>query len=184
MNPVAGFMSDNNGTIISLPALLPGGQLTATGQLTFGVSTQQNNTLPSNANIVSLNQNGLFTTVYKGRTYSYSAIDSGSNVYFFPDDGTIPTTLVWSDKWYGPPSLLSLSANLKASNGSGTPATATFSLGNATNLLASGYAAYDSLGAPMSGAFIWGLPFFYGRNVYTVLNNAKVGSQTGPFVAF
>ncbi|MGF7136183.1 hypothetical protein P3T40_007695 [Paraburkholderia sp. EB58] len=32
--------------------------------------------------------------------------------------------------------------------------------------------------------FLWSLPFFYGRNVYTVLNNAKIGSQTGPFVAF
>jgi hypothetical protein len=29
--------------------------------------------------------------------------------------------------------------------------------------------------------FLWSLPFFYGRNVYTVL---KIGSQTGPFVAF
>jgi hypothetical protein len=32
--------------------------------------------------------------------------------------------------------------------------------------------------------FLWGLPFFYGRDVYTVIGNAKVGNQTGPFVAF
>jgi hypothetical protein len=36
----------------------------------------------------------------------------------------------------------------------------------------------------MDGGFLWGLPFFYGRNVYTVLDGARIGSQTGPFVAF
>jgi hypothetical protein len=35
-----------------------------------------------------------------------------------------------------------------------------------------------------SGMVLWGLPFFYGRTVYTVLENAKVGAQAGPFVAF
>jgi hypothetical protein len=182
MNPVANFASDNNGTIISLPALPAGGQATATGQLTFGIGTQQNNTLPSTANIVPLDQNGYFTTVYKGSTFT-SAIDSGTNVYYFMDK-TIPTTIMWSDTWYGPSTPLSLSASMNASNGSGTPANVSFSLSNAANLLPSGNAAFDGLGAPMSGGFIWGLPFFYGRNVYTVLNNAKIGSRTGPFVAF
>jgi len=32
----------------------------------------------------------------------------------------------------------------------------------------------------MSRGFLGGLPFFYGRNVYTVPDGAK----TGPFVAF
>jgi hypothetical protein len=32
--------------------------------------------------------------------------------------------------------------------------------------------------------FLWGLPFFYGRDVYNVIGNAKVGKLTGPFVAF
>ena len=182
MNPVADFTSDNNGTIISLPPLQAGGQATAMGQLIFGVGTQQNNALPSSANILKLDQNGLFTTVYKGSALT-SAIDSGTNVYYFPDT-TIPTAFVWPDTWYAPSTPLSLSAGLKASNGSGSSATVPFSLSNAANLLANPYAAYDSLGAPLSGGFIWGLPFFYGRNVYTVLNNAKVGSQTGPFVAF
>jgi hypothetical protein len=125
MNPVADFMSDNNGTIISLPALPAGGQTSATGQLTFGVGTQQNNALPSNSNIVPLEQNGLLTTVYKGRSFTFSAIDSGSNMYYFPDS-TIPTAIVWSDTWFGPPTPLSLSASLKASNGGGTPATVPF----------------------------------------------------------
>ena len=178
MNPVADFTSDNNGTIISLPVLPSGGQATATGQLTFGVGTQQNNALPSTANIVPLDQNGYFTTSYRGSSLT-GVIDSGTNVYYFPD-GTIPIT----GDVYTPSSPLSLSATLKPNSGSATPTTVSFQVGNALNLLASRYAAYDSIGAPVSGWFMWGLPFFFGRNVYTVLNGAKIGSQTGPFVAF
>jgi hypothetical protein len=36
----------------------------------------------------------------------------------------------------------------------------------------------------MYSMFVWGLPFFYGRSVYTALNNATIGAHTGPFVAF
>lgn len=178
-NPVAAFVSNNNGTIISLPTLPASGQATATGQLVFGVGTQQNNTLPSTASILPLDQNGLFTTVYKGSTISYSAIDSGTNVYYFPD-ATIPVT----GGWYTPPAALSLSATLKATRGAATPTSVSFQIGNGLNLWNGSNAATDSLGAPLSGRFLWGLPFFYGRNVYTVLDNARSGSQSGPFVAF
>ncbi len=37
---------------------------------------------------------------------------------------------------------------------------------------------------PISTYFLWGLPFFYGRNVYTVMSGAKVGTQTGPYIVF
>jgi hypothetical protein len=180
MNPVADFISDNNGTIISLPALPAGGQVTATGQLIFGVGTQQNNALPSTANVLPLDQNGLFTTVYKGSTLGYSAVDSGTNVFNFPDT-SIPT----AGGWYAPSAPLSLSASLKPTNGANTPIPVSLRISNGLNLWNSQTAATDSLGAPFfSGWFMWGLPFFYGRNVYTVLNGAKIGSQTGPFVAF
>jgi hypothetical protein len=32
--------------------------------------------------------------------------------------------------------------------------------------------------------FLWGLPFFFGRDVFTALNGSRAGTQTGPFVAF
>ncbi len=179
MNPVADFASDNNGTVISLPALPAGGQTTATGQLTFGVGTQSNNALPSGANIVPLDQNGLFTTVYKGGTFTYSTIDSGTNVYYFPD-ASIPN----ASGLYTPSAPLGLSATIKPSSGAGAATPVSFQIVNGLNVWYSTAAASDSLGAPVSGGFLWGLPFFYGRNIYTVLNNAKAGSQTGPFVAF
>ena len=178
MNPVANFTSDNNGTIIRLPALPAGGQASATGELVFGIGTQSNNALPSNANILTLNQDGYFTTTYKGSAY-LSAIDSGSNANYFPD-----YTVPYSGDWFVPTATLSLSAILTGATSGSTPVTVPFSLANGVSLLASQYAAYDSLGSPMYGTFLWGLPFFYGRSVYTALNNATIGTQTGPFIAF
>lgn len=178
MNPVSNFTSDNNGTIIRLPALPAGGQLTATGELVFGIGTQSNNALPSNANILALDQNGYLQTRYNGRTYT-SAIDSGSNANYLIDS-TIPSV----GSWFTPVTTLNLSATLTGSGKGATPINISFPLNNGWNLQASNYAAYDSLGSPISSMFLWGLPFFYGRNVYTALSNVTIGNQSGPFIAF
>ena len=178
MNPVANFTSDNNGTVIRLPALPAGGQASVTGELVFGIGTQANNALPSNPNVLALTQDGYFSTTYKGGSY-LSAIDSGSNANFFTD-----YTVPYSGDWFVPPTTLSLSAILTGATSDSTPVTVPFSLANGSSLLANQYAAYDSLGSPMYGMFLWGLPFFYGRSVYTALSNATIGTRTGPFIAF
>ena len=36
----------------------------------------------------------------------------------------------------------------------------------------------------MSSTFLWGLPFFYGRDVYTALSGVQAGPRKGPYVAF
>jgi hypothetical protein len=178
MNPIANFTSDNNGSIMRLPALPAGGQASATGELVFGIGTQANNALPPNANVLTLNQYGYFTTTYQGYQY-LSAIDSGSNANFFTD-----YTTLYSGDWFVPASTLSLSAILVGSTSGSTPVTVPFSLANVYTLLTNQYAAYDSLGGPLYNTFLWGLPFFYGRSVYTALNNATIGTHIGPFIAF
>jgi hypothetical protein len=178
MNPIANFTSDNNGSIMRLPALPAGGQASATGELVFGIGTQANNALPPNANVLTLNQYGYFTTTYQGYQY-LSAIDSGSNANFFTD-----YTTLYSGDWFVPASTLSLSAILVGSTSGSTPVTVPFSLANGYTLLTNQYAAYDSLGGPLYNTFLWGLPFFYGRSVYTALNNATIGTHIGPFIAF
>jgi hypothetical protein len=181
MNPVASFASDNNGTIIRLPALPPGGKESVAGELVFGVGTRQNNMLAADAVILPLDSNGGFTTVYQGRTLTDSAIDSGTDMYRFPD-ATIPTDAYGNH--YTPLNTLNLSATLKPSSGASAGTIVTFSIANSTSLLANNYGAYDSLGGTDSSYFLWGLPFFFGRSVATVLDNTKVGEQSGPFVAF
>jgi Protein of unknown function (DUF3443) len=181
MNPVAAFSSDNNGTIIRLPKLPAGGQASVSGELIFGIGTQANNALPSNVNVVGLNDYGEFTTQYQGRVFNWSAIDSGTNGFAFQDDA-IPTT----SNWYTPSSALNLAATMEAIDGKGTPVNIPFTIDSALRMSANGYAAYDNVGwyQSRSNMFMWGLPFFYGRSVYTTVGNGMIGKQSGPFVAF
>jgi len=48
------------------------------------------------------------------------------------------------------------------------------------------YAAFSNLGAPGLNAvsFDWGLPFFYGRQVFTALEGASTPAGNGPYVAY
>jgi hypothetical protein len=184
MNPVAAFATDNNGMVIRLPAVPAAGQASVTGQLVFGVGTQQNNTLPANATVIALDKYGTFTTQYKGQVFNQSVIDSGTLSYAFPDN-TIPYSVL---DLYTPASSLNLSATIEPNNGSNAPLQMPFSIDNANTLMASGNAAFINIGQYFSNGednmFLWGLPFFYGRDVYNVIGNAKVGKLTGPFVAF
>lgn len=172
-NPVTQFSSDNNGVLVQLPAIPANGSNSAQGYLIFGVGTQSNNTLGS-ANVVPTDPSGFFTTTYKGTTLSTSFIDSGSNGLFF-NDSSIATT---SSGFYAPASSLSLSALL-----GGT--TVNFTIANANTLFLGNSYAFNNLGGTLtSGYFDWGLPFFFGRSVYTVVEGKTVGTHTGPFYAF
>ncbi|CAB3804809.1 hypothetical protein LMG28614_06084 [Paraburkholderia ultramafica] len=185
-NPVSAFAADNNGTVIRLPALAAGGQTSVTGQLVFGVNTQQNNAMPANPTVFAVDKYGTFTTQYQGQVFNRSAIDSGTNSYAFADNA-IPSDP--NSLWYVPTSTLQLTATMEATNGSGTPVQMPFSVGNAYSLMATPNAALDNVGSYFAGTannrmFLWGLPFFYGRSVYTVIGPARIGQRTGPFVAF
>ncbi|EIF32750.1 Protein of unknown function (DUF3443) [Burkholderia sp. Ch1-1] len=184
MNPVAGFARDNNGTVIRLPAVPAAGQANVAGLLVFGIGTQPNNALPANATVVAVDKYGSFTTQYQGRVFNRSAIDSGTMSYAFPDTA-IPVSAAGL---YTPTSTLNLTATIDPTNGKSAPLQMPFTVGNATSLMASGYAAFNNIGQNFTSSnnnmFLWGLPFFYGRDVYTVIGNAKIGNQTGPFVAF
>ncbi|QQC65430.1 DUF3443 domain-containing protein [Paraburkholderia ginsengisoli] len=185
-NPVAAFATDNNGTVIRLPALTAGGQTSVTGQLVFGVNTRQNNAMPARPTVLAVDKHGTFTTQYQGQVFNRSAIDSGTNNYAFGDQAIThdPDAL-----WYLPPGTLQLTATMEPTDGSSAPVQMPFSIGNAYDLMATGNAALDNVGSYFAGTtgnrmFLWGLPFFYGRSVYTVIGAAKIGQRTGPFVAF
>ena len=181
VNPVVLFPTDNNGVIIQFPSLTGAGA-TATGSMIFGVGTQSNNKVGS-ATIFTLDDLDTFSVTYKGVTYNSSNgtpsfIDSGSNALFFPDT-TIPTCVDIPD-FYCPTSLLSLSAtNLGTNNQTGT---VNFNIDNADNLFSAGGgadAAFSTLGGPNpGGGFDYGLPFFYGKSVFTTIDGQGVPSGT------
>jgi hypothetical protein len=187
-NPVTLFPKDNNGVIVELPAVSSVAE-TVNGSLVFGIGTETNNALGS-ATVYTADPNtGNFTTTFQSTTYSDEAfIDSGSNGYFFPDPAnpSIPVCSATSGAggFYCPPSTSNLSAAVKGiTAGSGT---VNFSVGNAETLFNDNPndAAFADLGGTASGNFDWGLPFFYGRNVYTSIAGTTAPGGTTPYWAY
>ena len=185
-NPVFNFSGDNNGVIIELPAVADAAA-TVNGSMIFGIGTQSNNALGTATVFTFEPQTDNFTTTYKGQAYSNSFIDSGSNGLFFPD-ATIPvcpTTPVDLSSFYCPPSNLSglTAVNTGANNATNT---VTFGVDNTQTLLNNDPTdfAFSNLAGPLTDSFDWGLPFFYGRNVYTAIDGTTVGSIAGPFWAY
>jgi uncharacterized protein DUF3443 len=183
VNPVSLFSKDNNGVIIELPAASTP-QVSLTGSLIFGIGTESNNAL-NGATVYPVDQDGNFVTNFNSASYNQSFIDSGSNAFFFPD-ASVPPCPDLDDAFYCPSSTLSLSATNAGYNGTPT-GTVNFSVANADNLLNNNPTAnvFGQLGGPNTiNGFDWGLPFFYGRNVYTAIQGQSTPGGTGPYWAY
>jgi hypothetical protein len=175
-NPISRFALDNNGVAIDLPTVGPGGAATVYGSMIFGIGTQANNTLGSATVLKANTTTGYVTTSLNGQPYSQSFIDSGSNGLFFPS-----TTLTRCGVWWCPSSTQSLSATLTGVDGA--TASPDFSIANAQTLFATNNYAFNNLGGP-SNAFDWGLPFFFGRRIYTAIESRLTSAGNGPYYAF
>jgi len=176
-NPVALFSQDNNGVLISLPTVPAGGQATASGSLIFGIGTQSNNAIGS-AQIYATTPDQYFTTTYNGVSYRESFIDSGSNALNFLDSTTLGN-IECSDYtgFYCPASTLNFNVTNTGINGTTGPVS--FSIANADLLFQNLFAAYNDLGGdsgttPSTQYFDFGIPFFYGRNVFVGIAGATV----------
>jgi hypothetical protein len=182
-NPVWMFSTDNNGVILELPAVSASGQPSATGSMVFGIGTQSNNSL-NGATVLTLDVQGNMTTVYHGQSYPQSFLDSGSNGYFFLDSATTGFPLCNSSSdFYCPNIPQTLTATNQGQNGASAPIT--FNVGNADTLLANpNNFVFNNIAGPNTGAFDFGLPFFFGRNVYTAIELQSTPSGTGPYFAY
>jgi hypothetical protein len=178
-NPAAAFSTDNNGVIIQLPAVAPPGRPTLSGSLVFGIGTRSNNGLGS-AVVFGINpNNGTFTTSINGRNYPNSFIDSGSNGIFF-SDSSIPTC---RSVFYCPSSTLTLTAVNTGVNGA--TGAVDFTVADASALFAnSSNAVLPGLAGTMPSGVDFGLPFFYGRNVFTAFEGRSTPGGPGPYFAY
>ena len=180
-NPVGLFATDNNGVIIELPAVTSA-QATVSGSLVFGIGTQTNNSLGS-ATVVEMDPNSLsFSTSFESTNMPDSFIDSGSNaLYFDSNDVAICSD---NSNFYCPVTTANLSAVNSGTSGS---ASVHFSVLNADGLFTTADAALPGLAGPNDGSFTsfdWGLPFFFGRNVYTSIEGRTAPGGTSPYWAF
>jgi hypothetical protein len=182
-NPVWMFSSDNNGVIIQLPSVPLGGQPILNGLLIFGIGTQSDNALGT-AHVFTLDPNGNLPTVFNGRSYSNSFIDSGSNGLYFLDSATtgLPACKLNSG-YYCPTTVQNLSGTQRGLNG--TSGVVGFSVGNADQLLAiAADSVYSEVAGDSAGTFDWGLPFFFGRTVFTSIEGQSSPGGTGIYNAY
>jgi hypothetical protein len=189
-NPVAMLPVDNNGVSIQLPAIPANGAPSVQGVLVFGIGTQANNAL-GGATVFPLDSSGCVGTTFPaGGTHYTSYLDSGSNALYFLDTAAtkIPPCAADQNVFYCPASLVTLNATIF--QGSASSAKFTFSVANADQLAARNF-AFNNLAGPIGGytdptqpSFDWGLPFFYGRIVYSAIEERDTPSGAGPYVAF
>ncbi|MFM0153775.1 DUF3443 domain-containing protein [Paraburkholderia sediminicola] len=176
-NPVSSFALDNNGVVIDLPAIADAGAVSVSGSMIFGIGTQANNTL-GGASVVKANQvTGYVATSSAGQTYAQSYLDSGSNGLFFSN-----SQLPQCGYWYCPGSTQTASASIVGTDGASTAVS--FVIGNSTALFASSNNAFNNLAGMASNSFGWGLPFFFGRRVYTAIASRATSAGPGPYYAF
>jgi hypothetical protein len=188
-NPVSLLPTDNNGTIIELPAVGAAGAASATGSLVFGIGTESNNGFGTATQLFADGAAGLgFVTItLDGAQYPDSYLDSGSNANYFSST-ILPcssTSLVAG--FYCPSAITPVDTTVTDSMG--TSVAADFNVASAMPLTNTNpiLGAFPDLGAPplpppagfpaMSTVDL-GLPFFFGRNVYTGIDD------TAPYFAF
>ncbi len=196
VNPIGALPQDNNGVVISFPAVAASGAATVTGSLTFGVGTTSNNMLGS-SRILSTTTSaspagaGFLTVVYNGQTLTNGFLDTGSNGLYFVDGAITGCTAMGFTGYYCPAQTLTLSASFLAA--SGGQISAVFPLENAMALFMTPNAALPGIGAnpqllsnlmPFPNSFDFGLPFFFGRTVYLAFEGRTAAGTAGPYIAF
>jgi Protein of unknown function (DUF3443)/Cep192 domain 4 len=194
-NPVWMFPLDNQGVLITLPAVGLSGSATVTGSLIFGIGTQANNVLGS-ASVLTTDAAGTITSTYNGTAYSGSFIDSGSNGFFFLDTpqtgltdcavATNPNNAAQFSGFYCPNSNASFPFAISNQGTNNLPAAVNFSIVNIAIYVNANpsFAAFSDAGGPFPNTVDFGLPFFYGRTVFTGIEGQSVGTFTGPFFAY
>lgn len=189
-NPVSQFASDNNGVILTLNNISATGAQSTVGTLTFGVDTRANNVSANNNTILATNTS-TFATSYAGRTYTDSYLDSGSNGLFFDAPSAITQCSSTQSGFYCPATALNgQTASMTGLTGSTNAATITFNIGNASTLFSTGNYVFNNIGGAAGSSsggpytFDWGLPFFFGRDVYIVFDGMTTTKGTGPYFGF
>jgi hypothetical protein len=201
-NPVSKFTTDNNGVIVELNYVAPGvGATSIGGSLVFGIGTRSNNALSSSAVILAPDPNPNdaawqgFTTKFNNVTYPSpssttsfgSILDTGStDIFFLSKSITGIPTCGHTNPSYCPTNTENLTAYNLGYNSS-ISSEVTFSVAGPETTGTT--ATSDSAAPALSGSgvsFDWGLPFFYGRNVYTSIWGVAppTGVQAGPWWAY
>lgn len=188
LNPVPYLPGDNNGVALQLPAVTPPGDVTVSGTLYLGIGTQANNGV-GGATAYTTDSNGNFVVTYNGANYP-GTISSSLNANYFLNSTTVPQLPACTGnltRYYCPTSTQSLTATNVGLNNASSPIN--FSVDNASDLFTNNptFAVLPTLAGPSTTVplvFDWGLPFFYGRTVFTAIQRANTPLGQGPYWAY
>jgi hypothetical protein len=174
--------------IISLPPVDASGAASVAGTLVFGIGTASNNGL-GNAQVYTTDAIGHFTTIYKGIPYPGSYLDTGTSVLSILASALLGIPLCAANTAAGgdycPSTIVSDTATTLGANGA--TGTVAFPIANANTLVNSMNWAFDDLATPFPShpvAFAWGLPFFFGRNVFVAIEGQSTPAGVGPYWAY
>lgn len=189
-NPVTLFPTDNTGVIIELPVVAATGAGSTSGALVFGIDTQANNASSILTTVLTVDPiHGYVSTTLNNTAYPSSFFDTGSSAIYFDASTSEPTLTLCTDKansiFYCPSSTEGFSAVVFST--STVPIEIPFSVASADALIAGGgslFAFGNLAGTAPDGVFDWGMPFFYGRNVYFAIEGKVTVLADGPFVGF
>ena len=194
-NPIVRFATDNNGSVIELPAVSgsPPVATTVDGSLIFGIGTQSNNMLAGATVYPADPTTGNISTIFDNVQYTgASFLDSGSGAIIFADPTTTGMPVCGDNGLYCPASDQTFSATNVGVNGAS--GTFSFTVQNADTLfsLFPNDAAFADLAGPSTTTvgpsgndfFDWGLPFYYGRSVFTAIEGEGSSGGPGPYYAY
>ena len=179
-NPAGRLKESGNGVVVSLPAVPESGAPSVTGTLYFGIGTQPDNTLGS-ASVYAVSGYGTLSTTFNGTTYTGidgSILDTGTTILLMPL--ALPTC-PQADKIFCPAATEHYVATNSGMNG--VSGNVSFAIANAETLVATNHSAFNDVGGNATG-IVWGLPFFFGRNVYIGIEGHDSPGGSGPFVAY
>jgi Protein of unknown function (DUF3443) len=182
-NPVALLPLDNNGVVMEIPTVPFLGAASVVGRLVLGINTRGNNQL-GGAFVYKADDSGNIATTFDNVAMD-GFIDSGSNALFF-NDGSLPQCdPARAPGFYCPSSLSVLGAINSGRNGTAS-GMVYFTVANTLGLVDTGNKVFYDLAGTFGGNFFdFGLPFFFGRNVYTGIDGqTTLNVGPGPFFAY
>ncbi|TXI93677.1 MAG: DUF3443 family protein [Neisseriales bacterium] len=188
--PVIRMPVDNNGVLLQFPNVPANGATSFTGTLTFGINTQSNNTVTSNVNLL-YTRDSLFNASYNNTNYQ-GTFDSGTPFIIFSDN-TLPVCTGEFEGFYCPSSPMQINAVFTSYDGR-NQVNSSYPLANPTIYWGNAIAGNTLLpyaGAPCAGCesfadsiFLWGLPYFYGKTIYSIFPGAMINNESAPALGF
>ncbi len=195
-NPVTMFPADNNGVLIQLPSVVDGGTASVSGSLIFGIGTQSNNGL-GNATIYNVPDGGSNAGDHYDRLQRY---EFSQKLYRQRFERVFSFLMPASQRVQGPtrigivppprPTICGAQNQGQRTSGRLEPVTVNFSLEDADicSTTTTGKHRVQHSGRRRARrtwqSFDWGLSFFYGKNMFTAIENMSTPGGTGPYFAY